>query len=253
MLAENSLATTAWFFLLHRLGRVRPMLVTLGGVKVWLRTATSDIYVAVESLGSEFDPAIALLPASCSGLVIDAGGYIGTAAIKLARAFPHARIVTIEPSSANLAILRRNVAGFANIEVMHAALAAQPGPVVLKDTGHDHWGFSIVDHAGHHKPLESIGALSLADVLEKYAAETVALLKLDIEGAEGEVLAAAADWLARVDIVVAELHDRIVPGVEAIWARAVAGRRNFTPRGEKVMSVHPRLLSPPEGAAGGVP
>ncbi len=227
--------------------------MTLGGVRVWLRTGTPDIYVAIDSLGKEFDAAIALLPASCEGLVIDAGGYIGTAAIKLARAFPRARIVTIEPSSENLAILRRNVAGHANIEVLHAALAARPGPVVLHDPGREQWGFSIVEAADGvaHAPLETIEAVGLGGLLATYAAERIALLKLDIEGAEGELLAAADGWLSQVDVVIAELHDLVVPGIEAHWDVAVAGRHNFHPAGEKVMSVHPRLLSPPEGATGG--
>ena len=230
------------------------MSVRLGGVTVWLRTATSDVYAAVDSLGKEFEPAIALLPPTHNGLVIDAGGYIGTAAIKLARAFPHARIVTIEPSSDNLAILRRNVAGFANIEVVHAALAARSGEVLLKDPGRAHWGFSILEDArGRHRPLETVPALSLGDLLAQHAADTVALLKLDIEGAEAELLGAASGWLSRVDVLIAELHGWIVPDVEARWAAAVAGRHNSHPPGEKVMSVHPRLLGPPEGATGEAP
>lgn len=227
------------------------MTARFGGVSVWLRPGTSDVYAAIDSLGTELDPAIALLPPAHTGLMIDAGGYIGTAAIKLARAFPHARIVTIEPSSENLEMLRRNVAGYANVAVVHGALAAQPGAVVLSDPGHDRWSYSILaPSTPGHKALETIDALSLAELLATYAAETVALLKLDIEGAEAELLAAASGWLDRVDIVIAELHDWLVPGVETAWETAVAGRHNSHPPGEKVMSVHPRLLAAPEGATG---
>ena len=68
----------------------------IGGVDLVLRRHTPDRYVARSCLEEgEFEPCIELLPTLQHDLIIDAGGYIGTAAIAFARAFPDARILTL--------------------------------------------------------------------------------------------------------------------------------------------------------------
>ena len=64
---------------------------------------------------------------------------------------------------------------------------------------------------------------------------------LDIEGAEAEVLADSGLWVDRVRVLVAELHEWIVPGVQATYAAATTERSNRPLSGEKVMSIRPRL------------
>ena len=53
----------------------------------------------------------------------------------------------------------------------------------------------------------------MRSALRRSGAERVALLKVDVEGAEIEIVeaAGAAVW-ARIDRVVLEFHDRIRPG-----------------------------------------
>ncbi|MES1166654.1 MAG: FkbM family methyltransferase, partial [Pseudomonadota bacterium] len=52
----------------------------------------------------------------------------------------------------------------------------------------------------------------------------VDLLKLDIEGAEHDVLAApTGEWLPRVRYLVIELHDQIKPGCSDKFNAAIAG------------------------------
>ncbi|MDO9222175.1 MAG: hypothetical protein Q7U20_00505, partial [Caulobacter sp.] len=79
-------------FVLQRLRWNRPIRVTLFGERIAVRMGSPDLEVAKSSLGGEFAPLEGLLPKTYSGLIVDAGGYIGTAAIKLARFYPMARI-----------------------------------------------------------------------------------------------------------------------------------------------------------------
>ncbi|MBL0298169.1 MAG: FkbM family methyltransferase [Betaproteobacteria bacterium] len=48
-------------------------------------------------------------------------------------------------------------------------------------------------------------------------------LKIDIEGAEIEALSSSAHWLARVDAMVIELHDRFRPGCSTALEQALDG------------------------------
>jgi hypothetical protein len=48
------------------------------------------------------------------------------------------------------------------------------------------------------------------------------VLKVDIEGAELELFTGPTDWLASVDCVVVETHDRFRPGSDAAVREALA-------------------------------
>jgi hypothetical protein len=51
-------------------------------------------------------------------------------------------------------------------------------------------------------------------VIEKYRLDRVNLFKIDIEGAEYEVFSdpESSEWIASVDAIAIELHDRFRPG-----------------------------------------
>ena len=69
-----------------------------------------------------------LYPRAVEGVIIDAGGYIGTAALTLSELFHKAHILFIEASSANFELLKRNVANSPNIQPIRAALVADGAP-----------------------------------------------------------------------------------------------------------------------------
>ena len=225
--------------LANLLGRRRLFRIRLFGFEVWLRSGTPDLAVAIDSLGGEFDAVLGL--PDPGGLIIDAGGYIGTAALKLAAAFPNSKVICLEPSASNLEILRRNVGAISNIAVMQAALAATEGEATLHDAGNGEWGFSIVaDGTGPRRPLGAVPTVTIEGVLAHEERDRLFLLKLDVEGAEVEILTASAGWIGCTDIIIAELHEHLVPGADAAFAAATAGRANTRLPGEKVMSVRLR-------------
>jgi len=197
-----------------------------------LRSGSPDLAVAIDSLGPEFEP-LAATP-DPGGLIIDAGGYIGTAALKFAALFPRSRIVTVEPSPENLELLRRNVHGIANIVVMEAALAATAGEATLRDAGTGEWGFSI---AAEGRAMATVPTATIEQILAHENTDRLFLLKLDVEGAEREILAVSGRWMARTEAVIAELHEDLAPGAGAAYAAATIGRVNRNLPGEKVMSL----------------
>jgi len=224
---------------LFNLFRIRRIFhIRLGDFAIDVRSGSPDLAVAIDSLGAEFAPLEGI--ADPAGLIIDAGGYIGTAALKFAALFPRSRIVTIEPSAENLAVLRRNVSGVSNIVIMEAALAAIAGEATLRDAGTGEWGFSIVGGAaGGEGTIGTVPTVTVEDILAHERADRLFLLKLDVEGAEAELFAGSRGWIDRTDIVIAELHEALVPGAGAAFAAATRGRTNTMLPGEKVMSARP--------------
>ena len=78
------------------------------GRPITLRKGTPDLQTAKSSLGDEFNQAQQYLPKSFDGVIVDAGGYIGSAAIRFSEMFPLATVVTLEPEESNFRILTIN-------------------------------------------------------------------------------------------------------------------------------------------------
>lgn len=204
-----------------------------------VRKGTPDLRVAVSSLSGEFEILRHLLPAGYQGVIVDAGGYIGTAAIALRDIFPKAKLLTIEPSSENLAVLKGNIANLQNIEVVHGALVGTTQQTIqLNDRGTGEWGFTVVSQPRDRpdaSPIQEVPAVKLSDLLAGH--ESVGLLKLDIEGGELALLEHDSEALRDIDIVFAELHDRIAPGCLEKFLEFSEGRILVKDRGEKYLSI----------------
>ena len=67
-----------------------------------------------------------------------------------------------------------------------------------------------------------VPAITMDEVLREYQLDRIDLLKVDIEGSEKELFAAADSWIGRVDAICLELHDRFKPGCSRAFYQAVA-------------------------------
>jgi FkbM family methyltransferase len=197
------------------------------GTPVQVRRGTPDHEVAAMSLGGEFDALHQFLPEPRFNLIIDAGGYIGTAAIALSKLYPTCKVVTLEPSKANFAMLQRNVRDFPQIVPIRKALAGTSRTTLLRKRETGAVGYTLVEHpldCPAAEPVHACSTITIPELLELYgAAGGIDILKLDIEGGEKEVLDASSNWLDKIDLVVAELHDRITPGCTAAFEKATGG------------------------------
>jgi FkbM family methyltransferase len=242
VLLEQSKSPSAFAAYLARtwMASKDPMCVRFGRRRLSIRPCTPDLSVAVRCFTGEFAAPIAAAKPLRHKLIIDAGGYIGTAAIAFAEAFPEARIVTLEPSLDNFTILERNVRPYPNIVPLNKALGVTECVVPLRNRGTGEWGFSTVQQPAdcptaailHTVPVTTIPAL-----IQVFGASGIDLLKLDIEGAEFEILNTPHAWLAATRVLFAELHDRIVPGCGDAFARTSVGRSVVVSGREKVMSL----------------
>ena len=208
--------------------------------EITIRTDSPDVRVALSCFQGEFDELLNAVPKLRHPLIIDAGGYIGTAAIVFAEAYPDATIVSLEPSKENFALLTRNVAHYKNIIPVNKALAPEPGKLTLRDRGTGEWGLTIVpkpDDNPASTPTEEVECTTLDQLMRELGAEGIGILKLDIEGGEHALLSGNTDWIERTGAICIELHDRIVAGCSGLYHEATAGRNNLKMKGEKYLSI----------------
>ena len=213
--------------------------LVIKGHTVAVRKGTPDLGVAVSCLDGEFEILRYLLPENYDGIIVDAGGYIGTATIALKDIFPSAKLVVIEPSSENLEVLKQNVANLQSVKIIHGALVGTAETSIqLNNRGTGEWGFTVVSKPTDKQNasfLQETPAFRLSDLVKED--EKIGLLKLDIEGGELSLLEHDMVSLRNVDAVFAELHDRIIPGCVDNFFKFSQDRILIKDKGEKYLSV----------------
>jgi FkbM family methyltransferase len=114
------------------------------------------------------------------------------------------RYVGVEPDAEAFEFLRGQCDSLGLAEracLIRAALRGSDGEVSF-DTRPESWGRRVDEGGGVR-----VEAVSVASALDRAGLDDVDLMKLDIEGSERDVLAAAGAWRARVRALVCELHD----------------------------------------------
>jgi FkbM family methyltransferase len=195
--------------------------------------------IAYSSFSGEFDGLQGVVASDTPGLIIDAGGYIGTAALALSDLFPNADILTIEPSDENISVLRRNISMNNRISAIHGALVPDDhaGPINLVDRGGGQWGFTLGDDDEEGQVACTAEPISIANILKDLGVKQVLIFKMDIEGSERELLLKSQDWLPRTKALFVELHPKIHSDVIDAYNDACIGRQNFDPVEEKYLSI----------------
>lgn len=239
---ENGLLPIARFAVYRSAGIDALLPLRIGGVDLVLRTSNTDLSVARHCLiDEEFSVAKHLNHREGVSFVVDAGGYIGTAAIAFAGMFPQATVVTLEPSKENFDVLVKNVSQFKNIVPLRAALVGIDRDVTLYNRGTGDWGFTLLSNqAGRDlTPLGTVPGISISSLMQLHGKDRVDVLKLDIEGGEKEVLEQSSEWMPKLGAIFVELHDRIAPGCTDAFMQATVGMAAVELQGEKRLAVRP--------------
>jgi FkbM family methyltransferase len=206
--------------------------IDIDGCTLRIRAGTTDIKVAINSL---IEKEYAHIRLDRPTVIVDAGANIGTSAIYFARAFPQARIFAIEPEAGNFELLVQNVAPYPNVVPVKAALWGADETRSIQNRMTGPWGFTVSDTKGAAAPTgQEIPCVSMSTLMQRYAIGRVDLLKMDIEGGEKDVLENSAAWIAAVDVMTVELHDRINLGCSRAFYLATRDFKRFEKHGEKV-------------------
>jgi FkbM family methyltransferase len=204
----------------RRTGRYRCGRIALAGMDIGYVDAAS---AAVQWKDIFVERTFEFSPRMISPRILDCGANIGLAALWLKQRFPAARITAFEPDRGVCETLRQNLTrnGAADVEVIEAAVWKSDATVRFRREGADAGAVHDVA-ADTPGDLVSVRAVRLRDWV---ARERIDLLKLDVEGAELDVLLDVADVLSNVQAVHVEIHDfdparRLLPECLLLLERA---------------------------------
>jgi FkbM family methyltransferase len=148
-------------------------------------------------------------------LIIDGGGNIGAVSVLLSAMFPHARIVLVEPDDQNCAMAQRNTERLGNVELRRSALWSSP-KILRMSTGSDAGAGNAISVSAREDQAAAgssdIAATTIDAIMAERSDSELLLLKIDIEGAETEAIAAGADWAKSAPVCIIEPHDWMIPG-----------------------------------------
>jgi FkbM family methyltransferase len=137
-------------------------------------------------------------------LIIDCGANIGLSVLYFKTLYPNAEVIAFEPDGGNFVFLEKNISNnnLSNVRLHNAAVWVHNDTIQFASSGSEASHIAAEAAAGSI----SVKAFRLADLLQQHQA--VAFLKIDIEGAEEDVLKDCAGVLNRVENLFLEYHGK---------------------------------------------
>ncbi len=177
----------------------RPIhIAALGGQSVFLRPGTTDSEVALATFVGQFH-----LPPVDIGrphLIWDLGSNIGTTAAHMAYVFPGCKIFGVELDPANAKLADRNIEPWRDrCRLTRAAVWTHEGEVSYDRRAGLEDGARVGASGRHAAPALTLNSLLQATGPADY-------VKMDIEGAELEVLRHRTEWAEAVRSISVECH-----------------------------------------------
>lgn len=133
--------------------------------------------------------------------IIDAGGYIGISTLYFKSIYPNAKITVFEPDKNIFSILQRNIKqnDLTNITAVNAGLGEEDKIVNFFSDQADGGSIYNSSDMNHTKKIQ-------LTKLSNYINQPVDLLKMNIEGAEGEVFEEIKEKLFLIKEIIFEYH-----------------------------------------------
>lgn len=188
---------------------------------LWARSGTADVATFEEVfVAREYDlPFCNFTPRD----IVDLGANIGYASVYFAARWPTANVLSVEPDEQNAQLLEQNTRRWPRITRLQAAVWPHPARVSVANPGDASNAYQMCEAPASAEG--GVAAYTVPQLMDTLGCEQLDLLKMDVEGAEREILRGAPDWLDRVSVLVIELHDRLAPGCGMALSEALMGRR----------------------------
>jgi FkbM family methyltransferase len=141
-------------------------------------------------------------------VIVDVGSHIGTAILYFRERYPDAHIHGFEPDPRSFATLRANVGLLPRVTIDPRAVAGETGSATFHSSENS-LASSLVAEGGPRRSV-AVRTVSLDDLMDELGLDRIDLLKLDVEGAEYDVLSRTTR-LGSVRAIAGELHPELIP------------------------------------------
>ncbi|GGN03835.1 hypothetical protein GCM10009721_34030 [Terrabacter tumescens] len=198
---------------------LRPATVEVDGHTIHL-DAMDSLLLSINGNYEQFEQSVFKACLRPGDTVVDVGAHIGLYTLQAARTVgPDGRVIAFEPSSANFALLARNIEAneYAQVELVQAAVADVTGRMELSLSAENTGDHSLVGASTADRETEGVDVVTLDDAV---GASPVAVWKMDVQGAEPAVLAGAKRMLEASPEVV--LFTELSPGHLRDWGGTAA-------------------------------
>jgi FkbM family methyltransferase len=178
----------------------------LGGKPLYCRSNTQDYGTFVSTFWWKYHmSAVELVKPD---YIIDLGANVGYTAAHLADTYKTATVIAVEMEPANCKLVEKNLRHWKDrAEVVPAAIWSEDG-LQGKIEGLNSDSFTFSEGCGKDDELQ-VKTLTMNHLIKMFLIDSIDFLKIDIEGAEKEILLnSEPDWLTRVQSVNLEIHDR---------------------------------------------
>jgi FkbM family methyltransferase len=181
----------------------------LRGQALRLRPGTADAWALMDTFSGRYHRPPGWLRAREVDLIWDLGANIGTTMADLAERFPRARVTGVEIDPGNARLCGVNLhAWYERCHVLRGAVWPEEGRIAFVSERGEELSPHVIrpgepDNGWPTSPCVTLDGLAaeLAD------GEQVGFVKMDIEGAEREVLRRATGWTSRVRCLKVEVHE----------------------------------------------
>ena len=194
------------FYLQHQ-GKATAVMQVEDGVQFKVHVNTSDALMIWEIWKAKvYDDA--RIPIRAGDIVVDMGAHIGAFAVRAARLAQGGQVYSYEASSKNFALLTENrqLNGLENLYVENSAVSNLRGEMPFYTPSDNRILGSLLQNTSSF--VENVQTITFSDIITEHSIDQIDFLKVDVEGAEFDILFANPDeTLSKTQKIVMEFHE----------------------------------------------
>ena len=194
------------FYLRHQ-GKPTAVMQVEDGVKFKVHVNTSDALMIWEIWKAQvYDDA--RIPICAGDVVVDMGAHIGAFAVRAARLAQGGKVYAYEASSKNFALLTENrkLNNLGNLYIENSAVSNRCGMMPFYTPSDNRILGSLLQTTSGY--VEMVPTTTFSDIITKHAIKQIDFLKIDVEGAEFDILFTNPnETLSKTRQIVMEFHE----------------------------------------------
>lgn len=140
-----------------------------------------------------------------NAVILDLGANIGLTIRHFKHLYPQSKIFGFEMDSQNFEVCKKNCENLSDVSITNKAVWTETGTIQYADNV-DTDAYAITENA--QTATKEMPSINLNDILTTHSLEKVDYMKMDIEGAEKNILESDdLSWMQKVQAMNIELHE----------------------------------------------